>query len=105
MCLGIMCVIHVHCTIIHRVYYVFSLLQGYSLSDSQSHEQRKAAKAFHGVSLCCNIATLVLYGIYALFFIIMLAVYFSKRKESCYSTCTSHSYYDYSEDSCSDVCY
>ena len=76
------------------------LLQGYSLSDSQSHEQRKAAKAFHGVSLCCNIASIVLYVVYGLGLIITLAVYFSVIKESCHSTCDGYN----GHSNCVQVC-
>lgn len=69
------------------------LLQGYSLSESPS--QRSTAKAFNGVSICCNVAGVVWYIFLVLAAIaVFLAHYFINKSYNdqvysfgCYSQC------------------
>ena len=89
-------------------------MQGYSLSDSGSAEQRHTARAFHAVAICCNVATVVYYVIAVIGLIISLATIFGLQSSynndgGCYNTCNGYGdnyYYSSSYDSsCDYVCY
>lgn len=76
--------------------------QGYSLSNSQSSAQRSTAKAFHGVSLCCSIASIVWYVVAVVATIITLGTLFGlgyfhryySTEFGCWQQCPPDWYYD-----------
>ena len=79
-------------------------MQGYSLSNSASAEQRHTAKAFHAVAVCCNIASAVYYIMAFIALVVTLGSIFgviNSYDSGCYNTCN---YYG-GQYECQDVCY
>ena len=68
-------------------------MQGYSLSDSGSAEQRHTARAFHAVAVCCNVATVVYYILAVLSLVITLAVVFGTASNYNNHCCSSYPYH------------
>ena len=102
-------------------------LQGYTLSDSPEAHQRSTAKAFHGVSFCCSVASMVWFAVAVLATIIVMGAligtgYFADNQYydyvghygGCWMDCpqsrydnayeSSGDFYNYGGDRCIQVC-
>ena len=88
-------------------------MQGYSLSDSGSAEQRQTARAFHAVAVCCNVATVVYYILALIALVVTLGTIFGIQSSynseydgyygGCYNTCGYDDYGNYNCDQ--QICY
>ena len=99
----------VRLTLSYNAVYTYNL-QGYSLSDSGSAEQRHTARAFHAVAVCCNVATVVYYILALIALAISLGTIFGLQSSyndeyygGCYNTCGYDDYGNYNCDQ--EICY